>query len=155
MATDLHTMSTGPVAATTPTAWVRSDPGSISPFIIILLPALVGLAGLAFDGGNLFTARREARNVASAAARAGANDILESSIYAGDPQLAPTASATAVTFAFAQGADAATASQVANDLIEVRVTRTVEMEFMDLFGIDAATVTGESQARVRDAVVGP
>lgn len=133
----------------------RSERGSISPFIIILLPALVGLAGLAFDGGNLFTARREARNVAAAAARAGANDLLESSIYAGDPQLAPTASATAIAFAYAQGANTASASQVATDLLEVRVTRTVDMEFMDLFGIDALTVQGEAQARVRDAVVGP
>ncbi len=134
---------------------LRADDGSISPFIVVLLPALVGLAGLAFDGGNLFAARREAHNVASAAARSGANDILESSIYAGDPRLAPSATTTALAFAYAQGATVATSDQIADDLIEVTVTKSVDTEFLGLFGIDGATVSGRAQVRVRDAVVGP
>lgn len=134
---------------------VHGDQGSIGPFIVVLLPALIGLVGLAFDGGNTFAAGREANNVAAAAARAGANEVLESSIYAGNPELAPTAVPEAVLFARRQGATTASARTVEHDLLEVTVTQTVDMEFLSLFGIDSATVTGQSQARVRDAVVGP
>jgi Flp pilus assembly protein TadG len=133
----------------------RAEDGSISPFILILLPALVGLAGLAYDGGNLFAARREANNVAAAAARAGANDLDEPSIYAGDPRLAPSATTTALSFAFAQGADSASARQVETDLIQVQVDRRVDMEFLGLFGIGTLTVNGEAQARALDGVTGP
>ena len=135
-------------------ASIRSERGSISPFILLLLPALVGLAGLAYDGGNLFAARREAVNVAAAAARAGANDLDEASIYAGDPELAPSAIGTALAFAFGQGSDSASARQVDTDLLEVSVDRSVDMEFLGLFGIGSQTVSGTAQARVRDGVTG-
>lgn len=134
---------------------LRSEDGSISPFIMILLPALIGLAGLAYDGGIIFAARREANSVAAAAARAGANDLDEPSIYAGNPELASSAPGTAMAFAFAQGATTATSRQVEHDLIEVDVTWTVDLEFMGLFGIDTVTVDGEAEARVRDEVRGP
>lgn len=141
------------------TGWLRGevqdDRGSIGPFIVVLFPALIALMGLAFDGGNMFAAGREANNVAAAAARAGANEVLESSIYAGDPELAPTAVPRARVFAHRQGATTASARAIEHDLLEVTVTQTVDMEFLSLFGIDSATVTGQSQARVRDAVVGP
>lgn len=132
----------------------RSDRGGISPFILVLLPALVGLAGLAYDGGNLFTGRREANTVAAAAARAGANDLLEASIYAGSPELAPSAASTATGFAFAQGASAASARRVDVDLIEVNVSWTVDMEFLGIFGVGAQTVSGSAQARALQGITG-
>lgn len=138
-----------------PTPTLASERGSISPFIVVLLPALVGLAGLAYDGGNLFAARRDATNVAAAAARAGANDLDETALYNGEARLAPSAIGTALGFAFAQGADTASARQVEVDLIHVQVTRQVDMEFLGLLGVGTLSVRGEGQARAVDGVTGP
>lgn len=132
-----------------------ADRGGVVPLYVIMFAALVALAGLAYDGGNLFAARREANNVAAAAARAGANDLTEESIYAGNPQLASSAPSTAMAFAMGNGATTADARQVEHDLIEVAVTRTVEYEFLSIVGLTKGTVSGRAQARVRDSVRGP
>lgn len=132
-----------------------SDRGALAPFFVIMFVALVGLAGVAFDAGNLFAARREANNIAAAAARAGANDLTEASIYAGDPALAPGAGATAMSFALVQGADTASARLIGSDGIEVTVTRTMGFRFLYVIGLNQATVTGRAEARARDSVSGP
>ncbi len=120
------------------------------PFLVLLLPAFVGLAGLVYDGGNLFAARREALNMAAAAARAGANDLDEATIYAGDPALAPSAEITAAVFAHRQGATSATADALGPDLIEVTVTIDVDLLLLDAFGLGTQTVTAVADARVRE-----
>lgn len=133
---------------------LRGDRGATSAFIMMLLPALVGLAGLAFDGGMLFTGRREAYNVAAAAARAGANDLFEPSIYAGNPELAGSAPGTAIGFANGQGVSSATATALGPQLLEVTVTQDVDMLFLGIFGIGTQTVTATAQSRVRSGVTG-
>ena len=134
-------------------AW-RCERGSTGPFIMILLPALVGLVGLAYDGGLLFAGRREANNVAAAAARAGTNDLDEPSIYAGEPIMASSAPGTAESFAFAQGVDTASAYRVDDTLLEVEVTMQVELEFLGIVGLGTQTVTGEASSRVQPGVDG-
>ncbi|MEM9133658.1 MAG: pilus assembly protein TadG-related protein [Actinomycetota bacterium] len=128
----------------------RDERGGTLPFLVILLPAFVGLAGLVHDGGNLFAARRHALDMASAAARAGANDLDEASIYAGDPELAPSAEITAALFANRQGATSATAEAHGTDLIEVTVTVDVDLLLLDAFGLGRQTVTAMADARVRE-----
>jgi Flp pilus assembly protein TadG len=44
-------------------------------WLALLLPVYLGIIGLALDGGIVFAARRQAQNVADAAARAGAQQI--------------------------------------------------------------------------------
>ena len=51
--------------------------GSVTVFVVIFTIALVFVAGLVFDGGQILAARREASNVAESAARAGAQAIDE------------------------------------------------------------------------------
>lgn len=134
--------------------WLASatadERGGTLPFLVILLPAFVGFAGLVYDGGNLFAARREALNMATAAARAGANDLDEASIYAGEPELAPSAEITAAAFAHYQGATSATADATSTDLIEVTVTINVDLLLLDAFGLGTQTVTAVADARVRE-----
>lgn len=134
------------------TGW--NERGSTGPFIMILLAALVGLVGLAYDGGLLFTGRREANNVAAAAARAGTNDLDEPSIYAGDPIMASSAPGTAESFALGQGVDSATAHRIDDTLLEVTVTMQVELEFLSIVGLGTQTVTGEATSRVQPGVEG-
>ncbi|MEP1122624.1 MAG: pilus assembly protein TadG-related protein [Ilumatobacter sp.] len=131
---------------------VADERGGIAPFIVMLLPIFVGLAGLAHDGSQLFAARREAVNVAAAAARAGANDIDEPSIYAADPVLSDTALATATAFAYAEGAETAVASRIDPVRVQVTVTDTVDLTFLGFFGVGSQTVEGTADARLRQAV---
>ncbi len=131
---------------------LEDERGGISPFLVILFAALVGFTGLAYDGGQLFAARREANNIAAASARAGANDVDEASIYAGTPQLAATAPATAQNFAAAQGVATAPATPLDPFRVQVEVTTTYEPTFLGAFGIGTQTISGIADARIGIAV---
>lgn len=140
---------------------LRADDGGVLAFIMVMLPALVALAGLAYDGGMLFHARRETVNIAAAAARAGAADLDEGA-YLWDQSLvlSPTAPTTAEDFALSLDVDTATASvrtgpavvdaagQTVSEtaVIEVTVSRTVTLTFLDgLLG--PQTIDGTATAR--------
>ncbi len=114
---------------------------------MVLMVALVGFAGIAYDAGNLFAHRREAHNIAAAAARAGANDVTEESLRAQRPELAASAASTALAFVAAAGARGRVATRPP-DLVEVSVEIDVELELLDLFGPETRTVSGSGLARV-------
>lgn len=130
----------------------RGDRGSGAFFMLLMMPVLVGFAGLAFDAGMAFNARREASGVASAAARAGADQIDTDWLYfTGLPRLDQgAAQSRALSFANAAGADAATANA---DDFEILVT--VQMNhnpiFLDAFGLGTFQVIGEGRANVESA----
>jgi Flp pilus assembly protein TadG len=119
--------------------------------VVILLPALVVLAGVAFDAGMLLTARREAYNIASSAARAGANDIEIDSIYKSRPVLSPTAPDTARAEVAAQGATPVAVSATERT-IEVEVRQQVDMIFLGIIGIDSRTIEATATAEIQQAV---
>jgi Flp pilus assembly protein TadG len=48
----------------------RGDRGSVSVFVVVMVPALLAAAGLVLDGGRQLQARRDAQGAAQAAARA-------------------------------------------------------------------------------------
>ncbi len=129
--------------------------GSVSPFILILMPALVGLAGLAYDGGMLFAGRREANILAAAAARAGTNDLDEASIYDGDPVMAGSAPGSATGFAYAHGADTANAIVIDPRHLKVEVTRQVDLTFLSVIGLGTQTVHGAGTSHVVPGVTAP
>lgn len=129
--------------------------GSVSPFILILMPALVGLAGLAYDGGMLFAGRREANILAAAAARAGTNDLDETSIYEGDPVMAGSAPGSATGFAYAHGAGTANAIVIDPKHLKVEVTRQVNLTFLGIVGLGTQTVSGTGTSHVVPGVTAP
>jgi Flp pilus assembly protein TadG len=51
------------------------EEGTISAFVAVLAVALVAVAGLAYDGGQIIRATADARDLAGAAARAGAQQL--------------------------------------------------------------------------------
>ncbi len=131
-------------------SWFRREEGATLPFIAILLPVLVAFAGLAFDGGTIFVAKREALNVATAAARRGAADVTEASLYNGRPELAPTAAATAADFATAQGYNAGAATYGGNDdKVFVSVQVSVDLVFGSFIGINQVIVNESAIAQVQ------
>lgn len=129
------------------------DRGAAIGLILILMLAVVGLAGVAYDGGNIFAAKREALNTASAAARAGAGDVTEESVREGRPELAPSAPSTAVSFASSAGV-IGEAKAIGVDRVEVTVTTSVDLLFLGLFYSGEVEVTETSTARVLGSVDG-
>jgi Flp pilus assembly protein TadG len=61
----------------------RSDRGSVSLFVVIMVPALIAAAGLVLDGGRQLEARRAAHGAAEAAARA-AVQLTDDELLAGE-----------------------------------------------------------------------
>lgn len=53
----------------------RDDRGSVSAFVAVIAIALVAVAGLVYDGGQILTAQARARDLAANAARAGAQEV--------------------------------------------------------------------------------
>ena len=127
--------------------WWRREEGASGPFLIILMPALIGFIGLVYDGGMVFVAKREALNVASASARKGAADVTNSSLYGCTPDLNVSAPATAVQFAQKSGYKA-TASKPRGDQIEAVVEKDVDMIFLNVVGVQSVTVRESAISRV-------
>jgi len=58
-----------------------SERGAVDIWMLLMLSLLIAFAGFALDMGMLFNTRREATNVAAAAARAAANEVDPNSLY--------------------------------------------------------------------------
>jgi Flp pilus assembly protein TadG len=56
----------------------------VTAFVVIFSVALVFMVGLVLDGGRMLSAHRQARDVADAAARAGAQALDEDAVRRGD-----------------------------------------------------------------------
>ena len=52
-----------------------TERGSVTAFVAVIAVGLVMVAGMAYDGGQIVAAQATARDVASSAARAGAQEI--------------------------------------------------------------------------------
>jgi len=120
------------------------EQGQATAFVVVFAGALMALAGLVWDAGNLLAARREALDLAEQAARAGAQGIDLEAIRAGeglrlDPDLA---SELADDYLDANASTGSVA--VAED--RVTVTVTVEEPLLFLAGSER-TVAGTGTAR--------
>lgn len=75
---------------------LRDERGSVAPFIAVISLALVMVAGMAYDGGQIVAAQARARDLAGNAARAGAQEIDLTALRAsGRPELLPDQAAAA------------------------------------------------------------
>lgn len=127
----------------------RGDRGSVSAFVAVVALALVMVAGMAYDGGQVVAAQATARDVAASAARAGAQEIdLDRLRGSGDPVLdAERAVASAEAFL----AQAGYPGTVAVDGSAVTVTVQVRQP-MRILPVPDRTVSATDTAT---AVAGP
>lgn len=130
----------------------RDNAGSVTAFVAVIATALVLVAGMVIDGGQVVSAGIDARRLASSAARAGAQEVDVDHLRAtGRPALAS-----------ARGADAARdflASAGADGTVEVAgaaVTVTVVVEHrMRLLPLPARQVTATRTARATPGITSP
>lgn len=123
---------------------LHDEDGTTSAFVAVLTVALLAVAGLAYDGGQMIATTAQARDVASAAARAGAQQVAVADVHAGRTGLDPDeAHARAATYLAAAGVT----GDVTVDGPQVRVTVTVTQPMRILpVGDRTITVTATSTA---------
>jgi Flp pilus assembly protein TadG len=118
-----------------------------------MLPLFLSVIGLAIDAGVIFSARREAQNVADSAARAGVMQIDQRTYRAssGATVVLDRAAArqVAAEYAASQGTDMAATVSVESQRVVVRVAREVPTSFMRLVGITTVRVSATAPAEVR------
>lgn len=96
--------------------------GSVTPLVAVIAIALVMVAGMAYDGGQIVAAQATARDLASAAARAGAQEVdLDQLRATGLPRL-DADRATAAVDAYLREAGIRGTSHVEGATVTVTVT---------------------------------
>lgn len=126
---------------------LTGDHGQVAPMVVILVVAILGLGGLVLDGGRILATRREANNVASSAARSGAQAVDLNAARAGDYRLdAVEAEADARQFLQAAGSDGTIV--VSADQVEVTITMTAHPVLLSIVGMGDRPVTGHGTARI-------
>jgi len=129
-------------------AALHEEDGMVTAFVVVIMMALVLVAGLVLDGGLALAAKVQAIDDAQAAARAGAQAI-DLPTYRATGQITLDA-ATATTDAEQSLTTAGQSGtvNVAGDVVTVTVTVTQQTQILDLIGVNALheTATGSATA---------
>jgi Flp pilus assembly protein TadG len=125
---------------------LRSQRGSASVFLVCFAVALIGVAGLVYDGGLALVAKRRAINVAEQAARAGAQELSIASIRGSGPVRLdrPAASRSARSYLAAAGYTGSV--RVSGNTVEVTVAWSRPAEIMSVVGVGGFGGTGHATA---------
>lgn len=108
------------------------EQGIVTAFVIVFAVCLIAVTGLVLDGGRMLSEKREARNIADAAARAGAQELDEFAIRDGNNVVldGPRAESAACTFLSRAGYDCGsgqTRASAQGNEITVTVEETVNL----------------------------
>jgi hypothetical protein len=126
-----------------------NERGSITAFVAVVASALVLVAGMAYDGGQVIAAHNAARNDAARAARAGAQQIdLDHLRATNEPRLDPAAAETAAV-EYLERAGATGTATVSGASVTVTVARTQPM--LILPGGDRTITVSETATAVDEA----
>ncbi|MFE0520826.1 TadE/TadG family type IV pilus assembly protein [Streptomyces sp. NPDC058954] len=134
-----------------------NDRGGITVFVAACVLALIGIIGVAVDGGSTMRAVERADYIAGEAARAGGQAIDPADAITGtaidvDPQ-----AAAAAAQAYLNSADATGTVSVSGDgrTLTVTVTGTYDTKFLSVVGIGSLPVTGHGTATLLHGVTTP
>jgi Flp pilus assembly protein TadG len=132
---------------------LADERGSITGFVAVIATALVIVAGMAYDGGQVIHAHNAARNDAEQAARAGAQQIDITHLrQTSEPRLDPGEAEAAALDYLAQVGATGTASVDGAD-ITVTVTRTQPLHILP--GQDRTITVTETASAVEEAAPRP
>jgi Flp pilus assembly protein TadG len=126
------------------------EAGQVAVWLVILLPVLLALVGLVFDGGLLYAQYRRGRWAADGAAVAAANSI-DPARYADTGQVeldSGLAYSTARKYALDNDPGLSLRSvTIADNVVQVRGTLTIRPSFLSLFGVGPVTLDISGQER--------
>lgn len=125
----------------------RDEVGTVTAFVTVVTLAMLMAAGLVLDGGTMLAARRQAIDVATGAARAGAQAVPPDALRRRERTVDPAAaSAAARAHLRRSGHDGSVV--VTGDRVRVTVTVTQPLSLLRLVGLSNASISGEGEARI-------
>ncbi|MFB8759346.1 TadE/TadG family type IV pilus assembly protein [Streptomyces nigra] len=133
------------------------DAGGVTVFVAVCVLALIGIIGVAVDGGGKMRATQRADHIAGEAARAGGQAIDPAEAIRGNAIVVDPKDATAAAQAYLRSAGATGTVSVLGDgtTLSVLVTGSYDTTFLAALGIDSLPVTGHGQASLLHGVTAP
>lgn len=133
------------------------DRGGVTVFVAVCVFALIGIIGVAVDGGSKMRATERADYIAGEAARAGGQaidpaDAINGTAITVDPQ---AAAAAAHTYLHSAGATGTVSVSGDGKTLTVTVTGSYDTKFLSVVGIGSLPVTGHGTATLLHGVTAP
>ena len=133
-------------------SWQMPRPGarderglSMTPFVVVIMAALIMTAGLVIDGGQKVSAASRAEAAAAGASRAAGNAAATEELGAHDPVAAAVRAAR--TYLAGQPGVGGSVT-VASGIVSVRTHATEPTIFLAVIGIETVQGTGFAQANI-------
>lgn len=127
----------------------RGERGSVTAFVAVVATALVMVAGMAYDGGQILAAQAAARSDADKAARAGAQQIDTTHLRSTGETILDPGEAEAAALAFLERSGSSGTVVVSGASVTVTVTATQLMRILpvpDRTIVVAETATATDEA---------
>ncbi|MGW3956457.1 TadE/TadG family type IV pilus assembly protein [Streptomyces sp. NPDC004752] len=133
------------------------DRGGVTVFVAVCVMALIGIIGVAVDGGSKIRAVERADYIAGEAARAGGQAIDPAEAINGTAVVVDPQDAQAAAQAYLRSADVTGTVSVSGDgkTLNVRVTGTYDTKFLSAVGIGSLSVSGQGKATLLHGVTAP
>ncbi|MFH9016066.1 TadE/TadG family type IV pilus assembly protein [Streptomyces sp. NPDC017943] len=133
------------------------DAGGITVFVAVCVIALIGIIGVAVDGGSKMRATERADYIAGEAARAGGQAIDPTEAISGSAVVVDPQDAAAAAQAYLRSAGATGTVSVSGDgkTLTVNVTGSYDTKFLSVVGIGSLSVTGHGKATLLHGVTAP
>ncbi|MEW2000782.1 TadE/TadG family type IV pilus assembly protein [Streptomyces coelicoflavus] len=133
------------------------DRGGVTVFVAICVVALIGIIGVAVDGGGKLRATERADHVAGEAARAGGQAIDPTAAISGESIVVKPQDAVAAAQAYLRSVGATGTVSVSADgkTLAVHTTGTYVTKFLPVVGIGSMPVTGHGSATLLHGVTAP
>lgn len=135
----------------------RADRGGVTVFVAICVLGLIGIIGVAVDGGAKMAATERADYVAGEAARAGGQAIDPAKAVTGRAIVVDPQDAAAAAQAYLRSAGASGTVSVSGDgkNVTVTVNGSSDTTFLSAVGIGSLPVTGHATATLLHGVTAP
>jgi Flp pilus assembly protein TadG len=133
------------------------DRGGVTVFVAVCVVALIGIIGVAVDGGGKMRATERADHVAGEAARAGGQAIDPTAAISGESIVVRPQDAIAAAQAYLRSVGATGTVSVSADgkTLTVHTTGTYATKFLPVVGIGSMPVTGHGSATLLHGVTAP
>jgi Flp pilus assembly protein TadG len=133
------------------------DRGGVTVFVAVCVFALIGIIGVAVDGGSKMRATERSDYIAGEAARAGGQaidpaDAINGTAITVDPQ---AAAAAAQAYLSSAGATGTVSVSGDGKTLNVTVTGSYDTKFLSAVGIGSLSVTGHGKATLLHGVTAP
>lgn len=128
------------------------DAGNASIVLVLITPALFGVAGLVVDGGRALNARQKATDQAEQAARAAADAVDIDAIRTGEALVIDPLAARAAAQRYLAAAGGVGTVSVEQGSVTVTVRATTTTAFFAVIGIHQLIVSGTATARPAQGV---